>query len=235
MRRHRAGLVGRAAGAGGLLLALACGGGADTPLTAAVRAGDLSLAERLLVDGADPDAPDGSGRTALVWAAREGHVDLVAGLVYRGADPDLRDSGDRGWTPMMYAIHREEMDAVRALLNNDADPDVPGRDGWTPLMLAAAYGQDRMVELLLERGADPRARTADGVTALWLAVRGVPDLDHFTLGGCRPETVRPLVAAAPELRLEEDSWAVRLARLTRCGEVADMAVRPESGVAEGSS
>ena len=95
-------------------------------------------------------------------------------------------------------------------------------------MRAAGYGYQRIVRLLLERGADPRLADSDGASALDYAVRGVADLDHITAGGCQTEIVRHVLQAAPDLRLEADSWALKSARLKRCEEIVEM-VAPEGG------
>ena len=199
----------------------ACGGGRDTPLTEAAAAGDRPALVRLLAAGDDPNELDGAGLSPLIQAVRAGHFKLVGLLVDKGADPDLRDSG-RGWTPMMHAVYLREMDAVRALLNAGADPRLATRAGLTPLMMAASYGYTRITRLLLERGADPGAVSGDGRNALTHAVIGVAGLDHVTIGSCQTDVVRVLHEAAPDLRLEEGSGALRMARLKRCREVLEM-------------
>ncbi len=221
-RRPVRSAVGRAALGLALLPALAGCTGGTTPLSAAAAAGDQPLLERLLVAGADPDELDGAGRSPLIRAVRAGHFRLVGILVARGADPDLRGRA-RGWTPLLHAVHAKETDAVRALLNAGADPNVASTAGRTPLMMAAGYGFARITELLLERGADPRARSRSGGVALGDAVVGVFELDYVTIGSCQTDTVRALVKAAPDLRLADDSWALRLARLKRCHEIVEMA------------
>lgn len=204
------------------LLAAGCSGGRDTPLTEAAATGDEPTLVRLLAGGADPDELDGRGWSPLIWAARWGHARLVGTLISRGADADLADGTSAAWTPMMHAIDVREMDAVRALLNQGADPNMVAADGRTALMMAAAYGYSRITRLLLERGADARALDDDEATALQHAVRGVADLDHVTMGSCQTDTVRHLVAAAPEVRLDPGSWAVRSARLRRCSEIVEL-------------
>jgi len=212
-----------------LLAAGGCAGGRDTPLTEAAASGDEPTLVRLLAGDADPNQLDGRGWSPLVWAAREGHSRLVGVLISRGADADLADGTSEAWTPMMHAIDVREMDSVRALLNVGADPNAAAGDGRTALMMAAGYGYSRITRLLLERGADPRRVDGDSATALYYAVRGVADLDHITLGGCQTDTVQMLSEAAPELRLDPGSWAVRMARLKRCREVVEMAASPEGG------
>lgn len=200
---------------------VACWGGRSTPLTEAAAAGDRPSVVRLLAADADPNERDGGGRTPLIHAVAEGHFKLVGLLVSKGADADLADEA-QGWTPLMHAVHAREMDAVRALLNAGADPNVATPAGVTPLMMAASYGFYRITRLLLERGADPRPASADGRSALSRAVTGVVGLDHITVGGCQTETVRALHEAAPDLRLEEGSWAIRWARLKRCRQIVAM-------------
>lgn len=204
-----------------LLAAFGCSGTGDTPLTEAAANGDRPALIRLLAAGADPDELDGAGLTPLVHAVRGGHVKLIGILVSRGADPDLRDADD-GWTPLMHAIHRKDMHAVRGLLNAGADPNAASSTGGTALAMAAGLGFPRITGLLLERGADPRVRDESGRVALSRAMIGVFTLDHITVGECQTETVRALVEAAPELRPEEGSWALRLARLKRCHEIVEL-------------
>ncbi len=200
-----------------ITLLAGCSGG-DTPLTEAAAAGDRAAVVRLLADGADPDQLDGSGRSALARAVRAGHFQLVGILVAEGADPNLRGAA-RGWTPLLHAVHVKGMDAVRALLNAGADPNVASESGRTPLMMAAGYGFPRITRLLLERGANPRATGPSGDVALGNALVGVAELDYMTIGDCQTDTVRVLVEATPDLRLEEGSWPLRLARLKRCHEI----------------
>lgn len=144
----------------------------------------------------------------LVQAAREGRVDLIPDLVKRGANPNER-SGVNGWTPMMHAIHKHQKGSVVALLDAGADINGRGNDGSTPLMMAAGYGYNDIVNVLLDRGADAHAQLSDGMNALTFAVLGAPDVDRFTVGDCQGETIRALLAKAPDLKLQGSERVMR--------------------------
>lgn len=149
--------------------------------------------------------------TQLTEAARAGDIARVRSLVARGADPNER-AGLNGWTPLMHAIHKNQLRSVAALIDAGANPNIPGLSGDTPLMMAAGYGQTPIVRLLLSRGAHPRQINGKGETALDFALTGANDIDDFTLFRCQDETARVLIAAGAEARRS----SVRFAKLKRC-------------------
>ena len=175
----------------------------DTPLARAAAQGDGPAIARLVAEGADPNGFDGHGGTALITAARVGHVAAAEALIAAGARVDLSDRGLTDWTPLMHAVHKRQTATARVLLDHGADPNAETRGGVTALIMSAAYGDTDTVRLLLDRGADPRARAQGGVTALGNAIGGgfLFDItDGPGLGVCHPETVRLLLARAPDLR-----------------------------------
>jgi len=141
----------------------------------------------------------------LIVAAREGDTDRIAALVASGVDVNER-GGVNNWTPLMHAIHKNRAGSVRALLDAHADADSAA------LTLAAGYGYASIVKLLLDHGAVPSTDALDA------AVSGSTDIDRFTLGRCRVETVKVLLEKNPRLRLKSDSLARRVA----CKDVVAM-------------
>lgn len=188
-------------GTGTWLLAAACGPRADSPFAEAAGRNDADTVRTLLA--AAGHAPDELHRV-LVWAARNGATDALAVLLDAGADLNRRDTAGNRWTPLQHAIHKQQAAAVRALLEWGADPDTADPGGVTPLFMAADSLDPTMVELLLDAGADPRLEGPAGRTALTQAVSGgaLWDLtDRPLLGGCRPATVRALLAHDPTLKV----------------------------------
>jgi len=153
--------------------------------------------------------------TQLVDAARAGDAAAIRSLVAAGADPD-QPAGSNGWTPLLHAIHKNQIVSVQALL--DAGAGVNRAAGtanpMTPLMMAAGYGYPDIVRLLLRRGADPRLTDSGGFHAIDLAVAGIPDIDRFTVFRCQNETAQVLRAAAPDVRI--NSRVVIWGRTKRC-------------------
>jgi uncharacterized protein len=189
----------------------------DTPLGQAAARGDTAAIRKLLAAGADPNGFDGHGGTALIGAARMGHVAAAEALLAAGARADLRDRAHSAWTPLMHAVHKRQTEAARVLLDHGADPNARGGAGVTALIMSAAYGDTETVRLLLERGADARLRADGGVTALGNAAGGggLFDItDGPGLGVCHPDTVRLLLARAPDLAVPAgtgglSSWLAR--------------------------
>jgi len=189
-----------------LLLLSGCGQHRNAPLIQAAERGDIQALQALLSHGANPNQKDTRGLTALIVSARSGTVPAIEMLLRHGADPNLR-GGLNGWTPLMHAVHQNQLGAARALLDGGAQVDAGGHSGETALMMAAGYGYTPLVELLLDRGANPRAETADGYNVLAAALGGVPDIDRFTLATCQAATVRVLKRKDPSLHLPDNLWA----------------------------
>jgi len=103
-----------------------------TPLHVACYAGSANAAAALLDFGADPnrrytyrlgkDFYVVSSITALIYAA---NADVVSLMLTRGADPNAASSD--GFTPLMNAALRCDLDSVKALLAAGANPLATGR------------------------------------------------------------------------------------------------------------
>lgn len=132
--------------------------------------------------------------TSFIDAVRSGDVAEVRQRLARGADPNAPE-GFNDWTPLLHAVHKNQLGSVEALLDGHADPN-RAVNGMTPLMMAAGYGYTPIVRLLLARGADPRLRDLDGETAVDYAIVGMTDLDRFTFFSCEDDAVRALLAGS---------------------------------------
>jgi uncharacterized protein len=180
-----------------------------TPLEVTAASGSREELRRTLA--IHPGIQGSEGLGALIWASRSGRADSIAELVHAGVDPNQQDSGPNGWTPLMHAIHKNQLGSVIALLSAGADPDLASPNGLTPLMLAAAQGEGEIVEELLATGADPRVKQPGGETALTHAVVAAD-----------ARCVKALLGRAPDLRLGdtwEDWLAPKVARLRGHTEV----------------
>lgn len=133
-------------------------------LLAAAKTGDNAQVEKLLGQGADPNAKDLDGSTPLIWMASSGLTDGVEALLKKGAQVNAKDK--TGWTALMGAARKGHSDTVRALLGNGAYVDAKDNNGWTALMSAAASRRPDTVRALLEKGADVNATDKTGWTAL---------------------------------------------------------------------
>ena len=153
----------------------------------------------------------------IAAAARKGDIQTIAGLARAGKSPD-EQSGVNGWTPLMHAIHTNQLRSVDALLQAGADANRSCCRGLTPLILASGNGQADIVRLLLERGAKAMHRGDDGRTALDVAIMGLSHREGAPLGSCQAGAAKELLEAAPELKS-----TVRLDRvveaLHKCPEI----------------
>jgi ankyrin repeat protein len=100
--------------------------------------------------------PNDPRAAELAGAAGEGDTARVRQLVRAGADPNAR--GDRGVTPLQFAMLAQDLDGMRALLAAGADPNLPGLGGATPMHMAAIADDPKYLRLLLDHGGDPNAR-----------------------------------------------------------------------------
>ncbi|HUP60044.1 MAG TPA: ankyrin repeat domain-containing protein [Thermoanaerobaculia bacterium] len=142
----------------------------------------------------------------LTLSVREGDVAEVRAQLARGADPNAPGGGN-GWTPLLHAVHKNQLGTAAALLDAGAGVDRPGASGITPLMMAAGYDNKEMTALLLARGANPRMTEGDGSTALDFAIAGVPDIDRFTYFRCNQSTAAMLAKVSPPPRAATMRWA----------------------------
>ena len=135
-------------------------------LAAAVEAGDVDDARRILSHGGDPNGFVGS-ETLVGRAVADGRRELVALLLSKGADPSSPLS--TGETPLLRAITLHDRATAKLLLEAGASPNLRSAWGELPLHRAAAAGDTGTVRLLLEHGADPGALGPDSRTALLVA------------------------------------------------------------------
>ena len=159
----------------------------DAPLTAAVKAGDVSAVRALIKSGADVNARGGDGSTPLLWAAHQSHPEIARALIAAGATVDAVN--DYGVTPLLEASRTGDAVMVDALLQGGADPSRAHPEGETPLMAAARAGSLPAVRALLTRGADVNAaeRFQQTSALMWAAAEGHGDVvDVLLEAGANP-------------------------------------------------
>jgi len=104
----------------------------------------------ILCVGCDPGVPV----PPLCMAARAGDTARIAELVKSGADVNQR-GGVNDWTALMHAVHKNQPDAVRALLDAGADVNAAAgaRGRTTALRLAETAGLRDIAAMLRAHGA----------------------------------------------------------------------------------
>jgi len=132
-----------------------------TALHLAAQAGNLEIAELLLVGGAKVEAQTRiGGYTALHVASQGAHGAVVSVLLAAGANTGAVTT-TTGVTPLHLAAKAMDgEDAVKALLEHGAPVNAQESSaGQTALMFAASHGRTASVRELLSHGADPAIST----------------------------------------------------------------------------
>ena len=124
----------------------------ETQLHNAAKQNDAALVIRLLADGAEIDARDGSGATALLAATHANAVEAARILIQAGSDVNAKDNIND--SPYLYAGARGHLEILRMTLTHGADLKSTNRYGGTALIPAAERGHVEAVRALIEAGTD---------------------------------------------------------------------------------
>eukprot|EP00731_Ephydatia_muelleri_P012188 Em0006g1082a len=142
-----------------------------TPLMLAAREGHLTVAELLLLHGAQVNVPSGSeNNIPLTLACWKGHRNVVELLLRNHSN--IEHQNKAGCTPLMLAAREGHREATQLLLDYGAQINVPsGSNDDTPLTLACWKGHEDVVSLLISRKSNVNHQTKTGCTPLMEATR----------------------------------------------------------------
>jgi hypothetical protein len=134
-------------------------------LVLVVNSGDMDAVSLFLKAGFDPSVADSKGTPLLSLAVRAQYPAIVNLLIEAGADIN-RQSEDRGYSPLMDAAQKGDIEMARTLLGRGANPNLKSKDGQTALIICAGRSDERLSELLVGHGADPKVVDSLGMSAL---------------------------------------------------------------------
>ncbi|HEX6355577.1 ankyrin repeat domain-containing protein [Actinophytocola sp.] len=156
----------------------------DQKLMAAVNAGDVAEARRLILDGAriDERFPIVNGfndaHTPLLVASRDGHTEIARLLLEAGADVNATEP-TFGAVPLHKAVYNGHADLTRLISTwPGVDLNFQGAtNGYTPLHDSLWHGYEECAGIMLDAGASLDLVGHDGKTPLDLATE-VFGADH---------------------------------------------------------
>ena len=112
-------------------------------------------------------------------AAGFGHIRCLRSLIEKAAVISQINAATLGFgsTPLMVAVEKQQLGAVRFLLNQGADVNLKDDYGFTALHLAAVISMYEAVICLVENGADVNAVNLRDVTPLMMACDDDSNMD----------------------------------------------------------
>lgn len=148
-----------------------------TPLHIACKEGLGKAIDKLLSNGADPDACDNEGDQPLMyavnyaWRAKGTFLEPIYHLAIATKDINNIGTEKDSDTALGWAVKYggNSASVVTVLLEQGANPNKKNNKGQTPLMIAASSDRVDLVKLLLIYGADRSIKDDDENTALDIA------------------------------------------------------------------
>jgi len=138
-----------------------------TPLIIAAREGGISVVEKLIARGANPNAQDRLGQTALIHATYKDFGYIVAVLINEGhADPSIEDRHGRD---ALYWAARSSGADVFSMVLNSMKGDGLASAYESAVYAAIASNRYELVKQLLQRIQRLTGTDRDGWTALYTA------------------------------------------------------------------
>jgi ankyrin repeat protein len=164
----------------------------QTPLGAAVLAGQVEAVRTLIAAGADLNKPTGLieqlRMPPLSLAVEWKRTEVIRVLIEAGAD--LNGTGPLGRTALHDAAHAGELDIVRTLVEAGADVNQPDKDGISPLALARERKHAEIVKLLEASGAVVPASFAAAENLVKAAKFGdITALEAALVAGASPDSL----------------------------------------------
>lgn len=144
---------------------------------------ELCFVEQCLLGGESPNQiqTEWPYFTALHASIEEleagGSIEVLSTLIEYGADVNKWDGSDDS-PPLLMAVYRDKLDAVKLLLSSGADPNVRGAEGDSPLRWSVNAGNLALANVLLKHGVDKTINEIgqpNGLTALGIAVKNLDE------------------------------------------------------------
>lgn len=139
-----------------------------------------------------------TGVSSSMDSAAAGYVDELRTLYDCGARFNNQDND--GWTPLFYAVSKQQIECVRYLLSVGVDVNKRAADGWSALMVAIDHGQFAIVQMLLAAGSSTSVFGRLGqidICPLVVACRNVKILEALLEAGADPNLPHPVNGAPP--------------------------------------
>lgn len=156
----------------------------QTALHIAAKLGRDDIAEYLIKQGVELNAPERYGKTPLYYAAGHGHRKIAEMLIDAGANIQKQDVD--GKTPLHIAAQEGKNLMVKLLVKKGAKQNWLANDRKTPLRLAAEHGRVNVARTLVKAGSEDRflrAKHTNGRSALHMAARdNAPGLIRTMIG-----------------------------------------------------
>jgi ankyrin repeat protein len=131
-----------------------------------------------------------SGSTVLIEAARGGQLEMVQGILQRitanttldakHKETFLNAKDTEGKSALGYAIMKNNVEMVRALLNNSPNLEISCANGWTPLFQSIVVGDQAIFDLLIANKADVNKGSP------WKPKEGSTEIDGIKLFRATP-------------------------------------------------
>lgn len=132
------------------------------------RYGQIDVAKQLIETGCSPNQKDILGNTPLHEALDKAHLD-IAEIFLKDGGADVNMPGFNGETPLMAAVTRGQLEAVKLLDRYGANVNICDATGHSPLYTALQRGWPEIVDFLLDRRCDVNKTTANGMTCFFAA------------------------------------------------------------------
>lgn len=130
-----------------------------TPLMLAAEMNNFLCIDALLENGALIDSQDNQGRTALFHAAqhrKNGHGAIIS-LLANNADVNMPD--EQGWTPLMIAVARGDVQTIERLFDAGADINQTNEEGKSSVDLSKERSWDGILARLMDTICEKVAMT----------------------------------------------------------------------------